>query len=606
MSRLKILLPILILVLCSCSYPMHTVYKSSTQDVPLTSPPDVAVSEEQPATDIAVSEEQTATDVAVSEEQTATDVVVKKSLPEQKNKNNKQETMDEAIELLGQSQDLWEKGDLENALKSLDKAYALILDVNGDLDISRQKDDLRFMISKRILEIYASMHTVATGNQSEIPLVINRDIENEIRRFQTSDRRFFIRSYRRAFLYRNIILEHLKEAGLPEELSWLPLVESGFKVKALSRARALGLWQFIPSTGYKFGLKRDSFVDERMEVVKSTKAAIAYLKELHGIFGDWMTVLAAYNCGEGRVLKAISRQHVNYLDNFWDLYRQLPYETARYVPRYLAALHIIKDPDKYGIDLSDKLEKPLCYELVQTNKCMRLQDIALCLKIPKEALTLLNPELRYNLTPNRKYDLKVPPEVSEQCALVENQIPESRVPRPAFVKHRVKRGESISVIADKYKSSVRAIVAYNRLKSSHKIREGQRLRIPARGYGYVQPKAKKRPRIKSLSKKLLPGSGKVVKYKVKQGDSLWLMARHFDTTISEIKGINNLRSNRLSVGQIIEIKSRTATRTYTVCKGDSLDEIARRHNISLKSLLRMNRLSPIDLIYPGQIIIVER
>lgn len=590
MSRLKILLPILILVLCSCSYPMHTVYKSSTyksstQDVPLTSPPDVAVSEEQPATD----------------------VEVEKIAPEQKNKNNKQETMDEAIELLGQSQDLWEKGDLENALKSLDKAYALILDVNGDLDISRQKDDLRFMISKRILEIYATMHTVATGNQSEIPLVINRDIENEIRRFQTSDRRFFIRSYRRAFLYRNIILEHLKEAGLPEELSWLPLVESGFKVRALSRARALGLWQFIPSTGYKFGLKRDSFVDERMEVVKSTKAAIAYLKELHGIFGDWMTVLAAYNCGEGRVLKAISRQHVNYLDNFWDLYRQLPYETARYVPRYLAALHIIKDPDKYGIDLSDKLEKPLSYELVQTNKCMRLKDIALCLKIPKEALTSLNPELRYNLTPNRKYDLKVPPEVSERCALVENQIPESRVPRPAFVKHRVKRGESISVIADKYKSSVRAIVAYNRLKSSHKIREGQRLRIPARGYRYVQPKPKKRLRIKSGSnKRLLPGPGKVFKYKVKRGDSLWLMARHFDTTISEIKGINNLRSNRLSIGQILEIKSRTATKTYKVRRGDSLDEIARRHNISLKSLLRMNRLSPIDFIYPGQIIIVER
>ena len=582
MSRLKILLPILLLILCSCSYPMHTVYKSSTQDVPRSSSPDVAVSEEQSATDDAV----------------------KKSPPDQKNKNHKQEAMDEAIDLLGQSQDFWEKGDLENALKSLDKAYDLILDVNGDLDISRQKDDLRFMISKRILEIYASMHTVATGNQSEIPLVINDDIKKEIRRFQTSDRKFFIQSYRRAFLYRQIILDHLKEAGLPEELSWLPLVESGFKVKALSRARALGPWQFIPSTGYKFGLKRGSFVDERMDVVKSTKAAIAYLKELHGIFGDWMTVLAAYNCGEGRVLKAISRQHVNYLDNFWDLYRQLPYETARYVPRFLATLHIIKYPDKYGIDLSDNLEKPICYKLVQTDKCMRLQDIALCLNISKEALTSLNPELRYNLTPDRKYDLKVPPEVAERFALVANEIPESRVPRPAFMKHKVKSGESISVIADNYKSSVRAIVAYNRLKSSHKIREGQLLRIPARGYGYIQPKPEERLRIKSISKRPLPG--KVVKYKVKRGDSLWLMARHFDTTISEIKGVNNLSSNRLSVGQIIEIKSRTATRTYTVCKGDSLDSIARRHHISLKSLLGMNSLSPTDRIYPGQIIIVER
>ncbi len=584
MLRLKILLPILLLVLCSCSYPMHTIYKSSTQDVSRRSSPDE--------------------DVAFSEEQSANDVAVKESPLEQKSKNHKQETMDEAIELLGQSQDFWEKGDLENALKSLDKAYELILDVDGDLDISRQKDDLRFMISKRILEIYASMHTVATGNKSEIPLVVNDEVKKELRLFQTSDRKVFVRSYGRAFLYRDIILKHLKEAGLPEELSWLPLVESGFKVKALSRARALGLWQFIPSTGYKFGLKRDSFVDERMDVVKSTKAAIAYLKELHGIFGDWMTVLAAYNCGEGRVLKAISRQHVNYLDNFWDLYRQLPYETARYVPRFLATIHIIKNPDKYGIDLSDNLEKPICYKLVQTNKCMRLQDIALCLNISKEALTSLNPELRYNLTPDREYDLKVPPEAAERFALVADKIPQSRVPRPAFVRHRVKRGETISVIAQKYRSSVRAIVAYNHLKSRHRIREGQRLKIPARGYGYTQPESEERLRIKGISSK--PLTGKVVKYKVKRGDSLWLMARHFDTTISEIKGVNNLRGDRLRVGQIIRIKSDTPTTTYTVRRGDSLGSIARRHNISLNSLLRMNSLRRTDRIYPGQIIIVER
>ena len=521
-----------------------------------------------------------------------------------KSKNHEQETMDEALDLLGQSQDSWEKGDLENALKSLDKAYELILDVDGDPDISRQKDDLRFMISKRILEIYASRYTVATGNQSEIPLIMNEDVKKEIRLFQTSERRFLVGSYQRSGLYRQIILEHLKKAGLPEELSWLPLVESGFKINALSRARALGLWQFIPSTGYKFGLKRDNFVDERMDVIKSTEAAIAYLKELHGMFGDWMTVLAAYNCGEGRVLKVISRQHVNYLDNFWDLYRQLPYETARYVPRFLATLHIIKDPDKYGIDISNDLEKPIPYELVKTDKCMSLQDIALCLNISKETLTSLNPELRYKLTPGREYDLKVPPGVAERLTLVADKIPRRRVPCPAFVRHRVRRGESLSVIAERYKSSVRAILAYNHLKSRHRIREGQRLKIPIRGYGYIQPKTEKRPRISRVSKTLLPG--KVIEYRVKRGDSLWLLARRFNTTISEIKGINNLRSSRLRVGQTIKIKSRTATNTYTVQRGDSLDRIARRYKISLKSLLKMNNLSRRDRIYPGQIIVVER
>lgn len=577
----KLLLLILSILLCSCVHQMQATGGSSTQNL---------------------SQNPSPADTAIEEKQLTEAKKTSSNLFNWKKKNNEQEIMDEALDLLGQSQDSWEKGDLENALKSLDNAYELILDVNGNLDISRQKDDLRFMISKRILEIYASRHTVATGNGSEIPLVMNEDVKKEIRRFQTSERRFFIESYRRSGFYRQTILDHLKKAGLPEELSWLPLVESGFKIKALSRARALGLWQFIPSTGYKFGLKRDNWIDERMDVVKSTEAAIAYLKELHGMFGDWMTVLAAYNCGEGRVLKVISRQHVNYLDNFWDLYRRLPYETARYVPRFLATLHIMKDPDKYGMDLGNDLKRPVSYELVKTSKCMHLRDIALHLNISKEKVTSLNPELRYKLTPDREYDLKVPPGTAERFALVANKIPKRKAPCPAFVRHRVRKGESLSIIAGRYKSSTRAIMAYNRLKSRHRIREGQRLKIPIRGYGYVQRPVKKRVRIGKVA--LLPG--KVIEYRVKQGDSLWLLARHFNTTVSEIERVSNLRSSRLRIGQIIKIKSRTATKTYTVREGDSPDKIAKKHKVKLRSLLKLNNLSRRDRIYPGQIIVVER
>ena len=242
-------------------------------------------------------------------------------------------------------------GDLENALEMLDQAYALLLDTNGNPDIARQKDDLRLMISKRILSIYNSLQNVAKGKRSEIPVITNADVEKEIRQFQTVEREFFISSYQRSAMYRPIILRELKKAGLPEELAWLPLVESGFKINALSSARALGLWQFIPSTGYKYGLNRDDWVDERMDIEKSTRGAIDYLKELHAMFGDWLTVLAAYNCGEGRVIRTIASQHINYLDRFWDLYQKLPYETARYVPRFLATILVIKDPQKYSIDL---------------------------------------------------------------------------------------------------------------------------------------------------------------------------------------------------------------------------------------------------------------
>jgi len=278
-------------------------------------------------------------------------------------------------------------------LDTLDEAYSLLIDVNGDTAIAQEKDDLRLLISKRILAVYSSKQMVIKGKNSEIPLVMNADIEKEICLFQGPERENFIAAYQRSGLYRPVIVKALRKAGIPEEFFWLPLVESFFKINAYSRARALGLWQFIPSTGYKFGLSRDEWIDERMDVHKSTQAAIAYLKELHNMFGDWLTVLAAYNCGEGRVLRVISRQKIDYLDGFWDLYRQLPNETARYVPRLLATLHIVKDPQKYGFNL-DNTEKPINFETVKVNKIMKLKDIAEKTGVSEEELCLLNSELR--------------------------------------------------------------------------------------------------------------------------------------------------------------------------------------------------------------------
>ncbi len=467
---------------------------------------------------------------------------------------DEQDMMEKALDLMEVADDYWEKGDVENTVNMLDKAYALILDTNGDPAVARQKDDLRLLISKRILAAYSSKQTVTNGKASEIPLIMNPDVEKEIRSFQNYERNFFISSYQRSGMYRPIILRELKKAGIPEELSWLPLVESGFKILALSRARALGLWQFIPSTGYKFGLSRDEWIDERMDVEKSTEAAIAYLKELHGMFGDWLTVLAAYNCGEGRVLRVISRQRINYFDRFWDLYRNLPNETARYVPRFLATLHIIKDPKKYGMDLGSDIEKPIAYEFVKVNKIMKLQDIATKIEAPEETLYLLNSELRHKITPDKEYDLKVPVDYVAKFNLVVGEIPETEKPRflssrTVSAKHRVKKGETVASIAKRYNISASTLASYNNISANKKLAVGQKLNVPV---VQVTRVAKSKPDSKSKKKTSTLAETKQ-HYKVKQGDTLLLISKRFNVPVAQLKKINNLKSNSIRVGQILRL-----------------------------------------------------
>ncbi len=514
-----------------------------------------------------------------------------------------QSLLDEALGFCEVAQSFWQKGELDQALDALDRAYSLILGVDTlqDAKLIQQKEDLRFLISKRILEIYASRNIVVNGHHDEIPMELNVHVENELKRFTGYEKQFFIQSYQRSGKYRDYMLQALRKAGLPEELSWLPLIESGFKVKALSRARALGLWQFIPSTGYKFGLKRNKYIDERIDFIKSTDAAIAYLKELHSIFGDWATVLAAYNCGEGRVLKVIRTQNVNYLDNFWDLYQRLPMETARYVPRFYATLHIVKNPQKYGFeDLTT--DAPLEYDSVQINRQVHLKDIVATMGTDLATLKKLNPELRYNIVPPDTYTLRVPVGQKENLLAALETIPVTQLPQRAFIWHRVRTGQTLSTIARRYRTSVRAIMRANNLRSSHMIRAGRRIKIPQRGY----TTAKKA----SVQRAAVPASG--IHY-VRKGDSLWIIANRYGTTVKKIRTQNNLASNRLVIGQALKIPGykpepipdTSGLDTYFVQRGDSPYTIAQKHQMQLERLLRINRLTPRSKIFPGQKLFIE-
>ena len=515
-----------------------------------------------------------------------------------------QEGIDHALELCESAQSFWEAGDLESALNELDIAYATILDLDlkDQPELNQQKEDIRYMIAKRILEIHASRHIVVTGEHNAIPLVLNAHVKKEIKRFTGPERSFFLRSLKRGGRYRPYIVKELKKAGLPEELSWLPLIESGFNVKALSPARALGLWQFIPSTGYKFGLKRNYFIDERLDPEKSTRAAIAYLSELHNIFGDWSTVLAAYNCGEGRVLRTIRQQKTNYLDNFWDLYEKLPRETARYVPRFLATLHILKEPEKYGMDPGE-IETPIPHKTFSVKKQVRLKDIAKSMELPLDALKALNPELRYGLLPAETYDLRIPMAGASQFPAQFEKIKPSRASTPTkYVYHRIKRGETLSCIAQRYGTSLKTLTTSNGISTRSLLRIGRVLKIPV-GAVHRSPDAAKTARTRRSA----------FKYTVKSGDNLWILANKYGTTTNRIQATNHLTSTRLHIGQKLTIPaaSPTANRksgktaSYRVKSGDNPFTIAQKYNMTLHRLLSLNHLTSKSRIYPGQKLLVE-
>ncbi len=531
--------------------------------------------------------------------------------PEQTEKSD-QEQLDLALELCQLSNEHWEKGDLDNALSALDEAYGLILKVSPtqDPNLLQQKEDLRFTISKRIIEYYSARFKVANGFHSEIPVVMNRHVEEALQMFKGPLKDFFTEAYQRSGRYRPAIVEALKEAGLPEELSWLPFIESGFKVRALSKARALGMWQFIASTGYKYGLKRDKWFDERMNIEKSTGAAIAYLKELHQIFGDWTTALAAYNCGEGTVLRCIQTQRVNYLDNFWDLYQKLPRETAFYVPQFQAVLHIINNPEQHGFTLPP-VEEPQAYEEVMVDKQVHMEDVAKILGVPDTVMKDLNAELRHHATPDRRHALKVPAGKGPTLLAQLKEIPAWSTPTPIYEVHQVRKGETLPVLASRYGASVNEIMAANGFKRGKRLSVGAKIKIPILEPAGHRNQAR-RPGAPEISAK---PAGQYATHVVKPGETLSKIARQFNTTINALRSVNALKGDALRIGQTLKVplaapapKTVQAMRSsaqYTVQEGDSPFVIAQKHQMDVSDLLNINRLTPQSVIFPGQVLLLK-
>lgn len=452
--------------------------------------------------------------------------------------------LEDAFTAYEDAQAALEREDMEGALAKLDEAYGLLLkmSVPADSPLIQEKHDLRLLIAQRIQKISLSRTTLATSVNGSIPLVENQWVMREIKSFQTVERRAFEESYQRSGQYRDMILQELRKEHLPEQLAWIPLIESAFRPRALSRARALGMWQFIRSTGYRYGLKQDKYVDERMDPVKATRAAIQYMIELHDMFGDWTTAIAAYNCGEAQVQRVIRGQRVDYFDSFWDIFANLPFETARHVPRFIATLLIVGDPAKYGFDLPTP-DPPVQCESIQVNAAVKLATLSQNLGLDPASLVALNSELRHDSTPNYAYDLRVPAGYGEKCLACIASLPQYIPPDVVTDRHTVRPGDTLGAIANRYRTSVNAIKSLNGLRSNL-IRPGQVLRVPSRG-GVETPAAAAAPAAKP---------GETVTHIVKNGDNLFQIAKIYKTTVEKIKAANGLSSDILVVGQKLVIE----------------------------------------------------
>ncbi|MFQ5354483.1 MAG: transglycosylase SLT domain-containing protein, partial [Thermodesulfobacteriota bacterium] len=291
----------------------------------------------------------------------------------------------------------------------------------------------------------------------DVPIIVNNSVESFIKYFQTSGRPYFKKWLARMGGYRNLIEEKLRDEGMPEDLFYVALIESGLNPRARSGRKAVGMWQFIGATARRYGLRVDWWIDERMDPEKATIAASRYLKRLYERFGSWHLAMAGYNAGEGRVARAI-RTHKT--TDFWKLarYRRpLNRETRQYIPKFMAAALIAKDPESYGFtDLV--YDERVVYEKVGISHATDIKVIAEAAEISVKELKRLNPALIRWFTPPdySDYQIKLPPERVEIFKANFSKVPPQE--RLKFYKHRVKRGDTLWAIARKYRTGMSLIL----------------------------------------------------------------------------------------------------------------------------------------------------
>ncbi len=434
----------------------------------------------------------------------------------------------------------------------------------------------------------------------DIPLESNAKILKYIEVFQTSRRESFGRGLARSKKYEKMMKEIFRELELPTDLYYLALIESAYKPRAYSRARATGIWQFIASTGRLYGLRRTHWVEQRRDPEKSTRAAARHLRDLHQALGSWPLAMAAYNAGTSRVKRAIRKARSR---DFWKL--RLPAQTRNYVPAFYAALIIAKEPERYGF--SPDFEAPLRVEQVEIEGGTKLSVVASLVHSTPEKIKDLNPELRQSVTPpGAKYLLNIPPGRSEELLAGLAKLPKQKITTRG--QYRIKSGDTLSTIAAQFGATIEAIQGVNNLPG-HFIRAGDQLMIP--GQEIAAPSRRASGPVSAI-----PASGK---YRVRGGDSLWAISQRYGVSLESLLAWNNLdASDTLRVGRLLTLRERMAVqsvalstsggssdhRYYHVRKGDNLWSISRKFDITLKDILQVNKLRSSQPIYPGDRLLI--
>lgn len=456
------------------------------------------------------------------------------------------------------------------------------------------------------VEIQADSITTA------FPLEINQRVELAIKYFQTRGRKVFTVWLERSGKYEKLIRDILQEKELPDELFYLAMIESGFNPRAYSYARAAGIWQFIKGTGAAYGLRNSWWFDERKDPYLSTLAAAKHLKDLYARFGDWYLALAGYNCNPKKIENRM-RQYKT--DDFWEL-KRLPRQTRNYVPTFIAASVLASNPKKYGFYV-DKME-PVEFDTVLISECIDLEILSQCADTTFEFIKEINPAiLRWCTPPDvRNFVFNIPKGSKEQFREKYSQIPEEN--KRSWVRHVVRKGETLSDIAKKYGTSIDILKTYNKL-NGNRIRINQDILLPVprnkKYYDLTTSVASVSEKKKARSSVDLKGYKKIT-YLVKAGDTLGQIAEQFHTQANKIREWNGMYYGQyiypdqkldiwVAESSLSEQKDTnqkeisTSDDIHVVQQGETLWDIAQHYDVTIEKLKSWNKKRS-NTIQPGE------